>query len=118
MAITVVLSRSFVGFIAPRLVDFNLEPQTILLGIAGASFAGKFIGGFCADWLGARRTGTIALLMAIPCLCFPKSLSFFLIGIFLLNSTTAVTLVSAAQACVGRVGFAFGLTTLALLCGY
>lgn len=118
LAVTVVLTRSFVGFVAPRLVDFTFEDQTILLGIACASFVGKFTGGFCADWLGARRTGTIALLLATPCLCFSNSLFCFLIGVFLLNSTTAVTLVSAAQACVGRVGFAFGLTTLALLCGY
>lgn len=118
LAIAVVLTRSFVGFVAPRLVDFTIDDQTLLLGIACASFVGKFTGGFCADWLGARKTGAIALLLTIPCLCFPTNMSFFLIGVFLLNSTTAVTLVSAAQACVGRVGFAFGLTTLALLCGY
>ncbi|MGN1065079.1 MAG: hypothetical protein ACI4QC_06675, partial [Thermoguttaceae bacterium] len=33
------------------------------------------------------------------------------------NMTTAITLTTAAQTCAGRVGFAFGLTTLALLGG-
>ncbi len=116
-ALGVVGARSYVGFTAPDLFAerSNLSWNPMIL--CYAAFAGKFLGGFCADFLGPRIVGAGALLFAIPALCCCDDASFFLFGVFLLNMTTAITLTTAAQTCVGRVGFAFGLTTLALLGG-
>ncbi len=118
LALSVVGVRSFVGFvvseISANVTTFTVDP----LIIAFASFVGKFVGGFCADLFGAKKVVTLAGLAAIPMLCFIDSSHAFLVGIVLLNMSTAISLLVCAKACVGRVGFAFGLTTLALLAGY
>lgn len=113
----VIFVRSFVGFEGPEIFSERSLRISPLL-IAYASFLGKFVGGFCADLWGGLRVGFFALLGTVPTLCWGDSVWIFLLGIVLLNVSTAITLLSAAKSCAGNIGFAFGLTTLALLGGY
>ena len=85
---------------------------------AVCAFLGKALGGVLADRLGARRVGTVSLLCAIPLLCF-FSWNPWLCGLGLLcfNMTMPITLCALAGLFPKFPGFAFGLTTLALLAG-
>ncbi len=114
----VIGARSAVGFLAPELWGIKTALTFNSLALAFAAFLGKFVGGFCADLFGPRLFGAAALLASIPFLCYCSSPEMFWIGVALLNSSTAITLTSAAAFCGKKVGFAFGLTTLALLAGF
>ncbi len=111
-----VLIRSYAGFAAARPEsDSSLLP----LIIAAAAFAGKFAGGIFADLFGARRMGTLSLLLCVPLFYLgAESNLFFLAGTFLFNIAMPITLVGAARKLPGHEGFVFGLTTLALFLGY
>lgn len=116
LALVSIVVRAFVGASLPlgwksASVFFSLLP-----GIA--AFTGKAAGGFIGDLLGARRAGTAALLLSIPLLVFGSGspvISF--IGIMLFNMTMPITLCIVASKLPANPGLAFGLTTLALLCG-
>lgn len=112
--------RSFGGFFAPDFATAR-SPELAETGVfflASAAFLGKALGGVLADRLGGATVGFVATTAAIPALCWSESLGVFFCGVFLLNVSTAITLVAAAENCGERLGFAFGLTTLALLGGY
>ena len=95
------------------------DSSLVLLVIAAAAFAGKFAGGILADLLGARRVGTLALLLSMPLFVFgAESNLFFIVATFLFNIAMPITLVGAARKLPGHEGFVFGLTTLALFIGY
>ncbi len=117
-ALYVIFVRSALGFFAP--VEFQIRTDILTNGLALATgaFLGKFVGGFLADFISARAIGSLALILSIPALIFSDSFVVFWFGVFFLNTTTSITLVSTAQGCRGRNGFAFGLTTLALLIGF
>ena len=123
-ALLVIWSRSFVVFAAPDILKISFERVLLDLGdgfpllIAFAAFMGKFAVGFFSDLWNANMFGALAILLSIPAICFSNNPILFLFGVFLINTSTAITLLSAAQSCVGRTGFAFGLTTLALIGGY
>ncbi len=119
-AISAVGVRSFGGFFAPDFASARLAElaQTGVFFLATAAFLGKVLGGFLADRFGGATVGFVATASAIPALCWGESLGAFFVGVFLLNVSTATTLVATAENCGGRLGFAFGLTTLALLGGY
>jgi len=77
---------------------------------------GKGAGGFLADAIGWRRLAVGALVLAAPLLAWGGvHPAVGMAGIFLLNTTMAVTLAATARLLPGYEGFAFGLTTLALL---
>ena len=114
----VVFSRSIVGFAAPEIWNVRDLPEFPGISLAVAAFLGKFFGGFGAEFSNARFCGVFAAIAAIPLLCLTSNPILFWVGVLLLNSTTAITLTSAARICGNFVGFAFGLTTLALLGGY
>ena len=114
----VIFSRSVVGFLAPEIWNIKSLPTISGLSLAIAAFLGKFSGGFAADYSGARTYGVWALIVAIPFLVFSSIPILFWMGVLLLNSTTAITLSAVAKKCGNYVGFAFGLTTLALLAGF
>lgn len=79
---------------------------------------GKAAGGFAADRWGGRRTGVLSLLAAAPLLAFGNVSPLFCgAGLFLFNMTMAITLCALASAMPEHPGFAFGLSTLALLLG-
>lgn len=114
----VIFSRSLVGFLATEIWNVRHVPAFPGIALAFAAFAGKFLGGFGADLLNARLCGVLAIITPIPLLFLSSSLSMFWLGVLLLNSTTAITLTATARNCGKSVGFAFGLTTLALLAGF
>ena len=114
----VIFSRSAVGFLAPQVWSAKTTLTFSGIAIAFAAFLGKFAGGFCADLVGPRALGFTAIASSIPFLCLCSSPELFWTGVVLLNMSTAVTLTAVAQNCGKQIGFAFGLTTLALLAGY
>lgn len=113
----IVFSRSFVGFAAVE--AWNIRTSFLFNGsaLAFGAFLGKFSGGFCADFFGAKKCGFVSILFSIPCLCIGSRAEIFWTGLVLLNSSTAITLTALARN-FRLKGFAFGLTTLALLLGY
>ena len=107
--------RSALGF----LVSFPWDTQPgALLGLTAATVFGKAIGGILADRWGWMRVAVGSLLAALPFLaCGPTFPMAAIPGVFLLNMTMPITLAAVAETLPGHPGFAFGLTTLALLLG-
>jgi FSR family fosmidomycin resistance protein-like MFS transporter len=107
--------RSFVGLS----LNFNwnsLPNMAIFLVISSA--LGKGLGGFLADYFEWIKIAVGGLAIAAILLFYANTSIFAgLIGIFLFNFTMAVTLVATSSLLPGRPGFAFGLTTFALLIG-
>lgn len=111
-----VLIRSWAGFIA---VSPGSDSKFAYLLPAAAAFGGKFLGGVLADLLGARRTGTVAVLLSVPLLWLgASSYMLFLAGLFFFNIAMPITLVGLSRRFPSHEGFAFGLTTLMLVVGY
>ena len=110
-----IVIRSFVGSVIP--IPWRTTTFLLLLPSIGASI-GKAAGGYLADWFGARRVAVVTLLASIPLLCLayahPASCT---VGILLFNMTMPITLCAIANKFPQHPGFAFGLTTLWLLCG-
>jgi FSR family fosmidomycin resistance protein-like MFS transporter len=79
---------------------------------------GKALGGILADKFGLGWVGISSLAISAVLLGFYSSFPLCgMIGIFLFNMTMPITLVMLANTLKGREGFAFGLTTLALILG-
>ena len=120
MAVTLLLGailiRAWAGFLAP---NAGSESRFAFAIPAAAAFAGMFLGGVLADLFGARKVGTLAVLISIP-LFFAGAEHFlvFAAAIFFFNAAMPVTLVELVRRLKGREGLAFGLTELAALCGY
>lgn len=107
--------RSLVGLAIefPWKSDINL-----LIILTLAVVLGKALGGIIADKFGWVRVTITGLLISAPLLAFGKDYILLAIpGMFLFNLTMPVTLVALANIFRGREGFAFGLTTLALVIG-
>lgn len=80
---------------------------------------GKFFGGILADKYGFMKVGIIGLLIATPLLTFFQSIPILVfIGVFCFNLVMPITLTAIAEVFPNYKGFAFGLTTLALVVGY
>ncbi len=77
---------------------------------------GKALGGFAADRLGARRVAVGCAVVAAP-LLLVRLPAVSALGILLFNAAMPITLCSLAALLPRTPGLAFGLTTLALLCG-
>lgn len=111
-----VFIRSWAGFAAP---SPEMTGKFAWLLPAAAAFAGKFLGGVLADGIGSRLVGTVSAVLSAPLFLLGGSKTiFFLAAIFFLNMAMPVTLAEAAERLKGFEGFAFGLTALALLCGF
>jgi len=75
-------------------------------------------GGIIADKFGWMEISVLALLILSPLIAFGiNNPVLYITGIFFFNFTMPVTLSAAANMLKGREGFAFGLTTLALITG-
>ncbi len=113
LCLTAVLLRSYVGAAIPaewkNVGFFGLIP-------AFCSMLGKCAGGFAADAWGARRVGTVSLLLATALLAWPHPAANAL-GTLFFNMAMPITLCVAASLFPRNTGFAFGLTTLALFLG-
>ncbi|HTX90852.1 MAG TPA: hypothetical protein VMC09_06510 [Anaerolineales bacterium] len=91
---------------------------TLLLALTGAVVLGKALGGFLADRFGWTAVAVSGLVLSAPLLAFFTPLpALVMIGTFLFNLSMPVTLAGVAGMLPGKSGFAFGLTTLALIVG-
>ena len=108
-----VVIRSYAGFATTK------PTEVFTLAVAAAAFAGKFSGGILADLFGARRIGTLSLLLCVPLYYLgAESTVLFLAATFFFNIAMPITLVGAARKLRSHEGFVFGLTTVALFIGY
>ena len=114
LGVTVAL-RSLVGFSVsfPWAAGWQ---QAIWLTLA--VFAGKALGGALGDRLGWRNVTVAGLLLSAPLLAFGAgSPALSVAGTLLFNLTMAVTLAGLAWMLSGHEGFAFGLSTTAIVVG-
>ena len=111
-----VFIRSYGGFVWP--FGFERTGYLILL-VPVASCLGKALGGAFADRFGALETAVVSLMLSAV-LFFAGSGHWFIMGISLMffNMAMPITLTGLACAMPDNPGFAFGLSTLALLLGY
>jgi FSR family fosmidomycin resistance protein-like MFS transporter len=115
LALASVVIRAFAGGLIP--MAWRTGAFLLLLPGIGAC-AGKALGGILGDRFGAKSVGVTALLLSIPFLAFGNQNVFFSVsGILLFNMTMPITLCVVASRFPRNPGLAFGLTTLALLCG-
>lgn len=114
-AFLIVILRSYIGTIIP--VSWNAVEFLVIVPSICAML-GKGIGGVLGDKFGARRVGTISLLLSIICFIIGKEIVYIgLIGILLFNITMPITLCILASKLPNDLGLAFGITTLGLLIG-
>ena len=107
--------RSMVGLslVLPWKSDIGL-----LLALTGAVVLGKALGGILGDRFGWTTVAVSGLIVSAPLLAFfPQSPAIAILGIFLFNLSMPITLIGIAEMLPGKSGFAFGLTTLALIIG-
>lgn len=110
-----VFIRSYAGSIMP--LEWE-KTGWLVIAPAAASCLGKALGGTVGDRFGAAETGVISLLISAPLICLgAESAVLSLAGILLFNMTMPITLCGLASLMQRNLGFAFGLTTLALLMG-
>lgn len=111
-----VFIRSYAGIIWP--IGFEKTGLLILLP-AVSSCLGKALGGIIADKAGAMETAIVSLALSVA-LLFLAGDSWILTGlsILLFNMAMPITLCGLASAMPKHLGFAFGLSTFALLLGY
>ncbi|NTV31201.1 MFS transporter [candidate division WWE3 bacterium] len=107
--------RSLVGSVLIFPWKTNID---LLIILTGAVVLGKGLGGILADKFGWVKIGVGSLALSIPFLVFGANVPFLaIVGMFLFNITMPITLVAISNIFPGRPGFAFGLTTLALIIG-
>lgn len=111
-----VFIRSYAGIIWP--IGFERAGLLILLPAVASCF-GKAFGGLVADRFGAMETAVVSLALSIV-LMFLSGGSWVVTGvsIMLFNMAMPITLCGLATAMPKHPGFAFGLSTFALLMGY
>lgn len=91
---------------------------TLLIVLTLSVVLGKALGGVLADRFGWTRIAVGGLALSAPLLAFFPSVPGVLIaGMFLFNLSMPITLVGLVGMLPGQAGFAFGLTTLALILG-
>ncbi|MEK6959001.1 MAG: MFS transporter [archaeon] len=92
--------------------------MTLLITLTIGVVLGKALGGIIGDKFGWLKVAVIALVLSIPLIYLGWANSALgIIGVFLFNMTMPITLVAISNLLPGRKGFAFGLTTLALVIG-
>ena len=110
-----IMIRAYAGSIIPT--EWRTTTALFAFPAIGA-FAGKASGGFIADRIGARKAIALSLSIAMAMLAFGHANPWiYLIGIALFNINMSVTLCAIATVLPTNPGLAFGITTLALLCG-
>lgn len=80
---------------------------------------GKALGGILGDRIGYMKVGIGGLLISLPMLTvWSDHVLLALVGLFAFNLTMPITLTVLSSIFKKYKGFAFGLTTLALIVGY
>lgn len=115
LLLLIILMRSVIGLSLNYAWKDNIG---LLIAFTIAIALGKGIGGFLSDKFGWLRITITSLFISSVCLYFGYTYAIAgIVGIFLFNFTMPVTLVAISNLMPGRPGFAFGLTTFALLIG-
>lgn len=106
-----VFARAFAGSYLP--IQFHF-----FLSVSIFSCLGKLCGGYLADWLGTKKVAMISLILAIVFALFAKENAICsALYIFAINITMPISLCALASLLPSHYGFAFGLSTLALVLG-
>lgn len=107
--------RSMVG--ASLVLPWKSDPA-LLVTLTLAVVLGKALGGILGDRFGWAAVAVTGLIVSAPLLAFFAHLpSLAILGTFLFNLSMPITLICLAEMLPGKNGFAFGLTTLALIIG-
>jgi FSR family fosmidomycin resistance protein-like MFS transporter len=106
------------GLVGSSLVLPWKSNRLLLVLLTLAVVLGKALGGVLGDRFGWKRVALAGLVVATPLLSFFADYPALAIaGAFCFNLTMPVTLAAMANMLPGWAGFAFGLTTLALILG-
>ncbi len=90
----------------------------LLVALTLAIVLGKALGGILGDRFGWATVAVSGLIVSAPLLAFFAQIPIIaIIGMFLFNLSMPITLICLAEMLPGKSGFAFGLTTLALILG-
>jgi len=107
--------RSMVGM--SLVFPWKSDPL-LLAALTAAVFLGKALGGILGDRFGWIAVAVSGLVLSAPMLAFfPQIPVVAIAGIFFFNLSMPITLTGVAGMLPGKEGFAFGLTTLALIIG-
>lgn len=107
--------RSMVGM--SLVLPWKSDPVLLVL-LTSAVVLGKAFGGILGDRFGWTAVAVSGLALSAPLLAFFAPIPAAAIaGTFLFNLSMPVTLIGIAGMLPGKGGFAFGLTTLALILG-
>lgn len=115
LILTSIALRGLIGF----MLNYSWKTNVLLLiAFTLAVAMGKALGGILGDYLGWTKVTILGLLFSAPFLVLGIHIPLLaILGVFLFNLTMPVTLVVTAKILPGKSGFAFGLTTLALIIG-
>jgi FSR family fosmidomycin resistance protein-like MFS transporter len=106
------------GLVGSSLVLPWKSNPTLLVILTMAVVLGKALGGVLGDRFGWSKVALAGLAIAAPLLSyFAVNPALAIVGAFCFNLTMPVTLTALSNLLPGRTGFAFGLTTLALILG-
>jgi FSR family fosmidomycin resistance protein-like MFS transporter len=98
-------------------LDWKSNPA-LLIALTSAIVLGKALGGILGDKYGWTKVALAGLLISAPLLAFFTQVpAIAILGAFCFNLTMPITLTCLAEILPGKSGFAFGLTTLALIIG-
>jgi len=116
MIFGVVFIRGMIGSI---LIFTWKTDYSIIFILVSSVFLGKLLGGVLGDKFGFKLIGIGGLVLSLPLLLLGHSnVILGLLGAFCFNLTMAITLFLIIDNLGKYKGFAFGLTTLALLFSY
>lgn len=118
--VLLILGVIFIRGTIGTLLIFTWKSDYLIIFILTSSvFLGKLLGGILGDMFGFKKIGIGGLVLSLPFLLLGYSnMIFGLIGAFCFNVTMAITLFLIIDNLGKYKGFAFGLTTLALLFSY
>lgn len=115
VAFGVTTARSYVGYAIPISWNKTVWQSILLFFIMGA---GKAIGGYLADKIGAKKTGVLSTIICIPFLLIGKDImTISVMGVFLFSMTMSITFGMLLSVIKENPGLAFGVTTLGLFLG-
>ncbi|MGE5627906.1 MAG: hypothetical protein ACM3X7_07285 [Solirubrobacterales bacterium] len=119
IVIICILSSVAIRGLVGSMLAYNWKVNLMLLAVFTVAVAlGKGFGGILGDAFGWTRVTIGGLIISAPLLVLGIKVPILAIaGVFFFNLTMPITLVITSIMLPGKPGFAFGLTTLALIIG-
>ena len=115
IALTVVMVRSYIGFVIP--INWKSEFYHSILLFTSLGI-GKALGGLLCDKFGYRLVATISTLLCVPFIIIGKDFMVAsLLGMLLFSMTMSITYAMALSVIKNNPGVAFGITTIGLFLG-